>query len=120
MLGLGSLCGNRVDVEVEERRGRPEPGQTGLLGHLAARRVGQVSILGFHVSPRLEPSMQFRMIDQEHGPRVGTEDPGAGREVTRVVPLAVERIARRGEQGEHPRPVGFLDRVGRTVGPERV
>ena len=71
------------------------------------------------MSPGLDPQAQERVVDQRHLPASRSQDERAGREVTGGEVGAVEAVARRVQQGQHPVAVPRLGLVGGFVQPQR-
>jgi RNA polymerase sigma-70 factor (ECF subfamily) len=124
MRRLCAACRDAVHVHVEGGRCRSPAGldglQSSLLAHLAQRRGENPRVGRLDVSARLQPALQTSMVDQQDAVLPRRQHEGARGDVTRVEPVASERIAATGQQLECALSVGRLHGVVGQVADEHL
>ena len=116
--GLAPAGRDRVDVEVEDRRGEEdEVREAGLLAPLAQRGGSRVG-LALVVSAHLEPAVEAPVVVEEDATRVRREDEDAAREVAGGERRAGEAGGLGLDEGEHRLAVSLLGLVVAFVGAE--
>ena len=106
---------NGMDVDIEESAellGLFEVLHAGLFADLAASSLLEAPVLGFEVSPWLEPQSQAPVKDEQQAAAAGVEDESRCREMSGPETTARAGVFCSAEEIEHPYPIPFLSRVG--------
>ncbi len=103
--------GDLVHVDVEGPDEELQLVEPGLLTRLPPRGREQRLVLWLEVSPRLQPTPQLRVVNQQQRGRVRREHEGAGGEVSGDVMRSSSDVSGEREELEDGRPVPALEGV---------